>query len=97
MMRVTVCCNCQRPVLIHADELPTRAGPEALDRLRFRDFLRDVYKREYPESAADLMRLLQNLNLATGEGQLNLAAVLMFADRDHERSLDKMVWSGQTT
>lgn len=64
----------------HADELPTRAGPEALDRLRFRDFLRDVHKREYPESAADLTRLLQNLNLATDTGVLNLAGLLLFAE-----------------
>lgn len=64
----------------HADELPTRAGPEALDRLRFRDFLRDVHKREYPESAADLTRLLQNLNLATDTGVLNPAGLLLFAE-----------------
>src|SRR3990167_8054090 len=27
----------------HADELPTKAGIEKLDKLRFRDFLRDFY------------------------------------------------------
>jgi ATP-dependent DNA helicase RecG len=27
----------------HADELPTKAGLDALDALRFRDFLRDSY------------------------------------------------------
>jgi len=42
----------------HADELPTRAGIDKLDKLRFRDFLRDVYKQEYPESPADLTKLL---------------------------------------
>jgi ATP-dependent DNA helicase RecG len=28
----------------HADELPTKAGIVELDKLRFHDFLRDVYK-----------------------------------------------------
>jgi len=65
----------------HADELPTKAGMEALDKLRFRDFLRDVYKRKFPEEPSELLRLLQNMNLATDEGMLNLAGVLMFAER----------------
>lgn len=65
----------------HADELPVRAGPEALDKLRFRDFLRDVHQMEYPEDAAERLRLLQNLNLATDEGQLNLAGLLLFGER----------------
>ncbi len=65
----------------HADELPTKAGIDKLDKLRFRDFLRDVYKQEYPDSPADLTRLLQNMNLATDDGMLNLAGVLMFAEK----------------
>lgn len=65
----------------HADELPTKAGIDKLDKLRFRDFLRDVYKQEYPDSPAELTQLLQNMNLATDEGMLNLAGVLMFAER----------------
>ena len=65
----------------HADELPTRAGIDKLDKLRFRDFLRDVYKQDYPESFAELTRLLQNMNLATDDGHLNLAGVLMFAEK----------------
>ncbi len=32
----------------HADELPTKADIDKLDKLRFRDFLRDVYKQEFP-------------------------------------------------
>ena len=64
----------------HADELPTKAGPDALDKLPFRDFLRDVYKRDYPESKAELIQLLQNLNLATSTGVLNLAGLLLFAE-----------------
>ena len=66
---------------LHADELPTRAGLDKLDKLRFRDFLRDVYKQEYPDSPPELLRLLQNMNLATAEGMLNLAGVLLFAER----------------
>ena len=31
----------------HADELPTKAGIDKLDKLRFVDFLRDVYKQEF--------------------------------------------------
>jgi len=52
----------------HADGLPSKAGIDKLDRLRFRDFLRDVYKQEYPESSDDLSRLLTNMNLATDDG-----------------------------
>lgn len=65
----------------HADELPTKAGIDKLDKLRIRDFLRDVYKQEYPDAPAELTQLLQNMNLATDEGMLNLAGVLMFAER----------------
>jgi len=65
----------------HADELPTKAGIEALDKLRFRDFLRDIYKRDFPEEPAELKRMLKNMNLVTDDGMLNLAGVLMFAER----------------
>jgi ATP-dependent DNA helicase RecG len=65
----------------HADELPTKAGLEALDKLRLRDYLQEVHKQDYPDSAADLVRLLQNLNLATQTGVLNLAGLLLFAER----------------
>lgn len=65
----------------YADELPTKAGLDALDALRFRDFLRDVYKRKFPEKPSEMLLLLQNMNLATGDGMLNLAGVLMFAER----------------
>ena len=63
----------------HADQLPTQATPDKLDKLRFRDFLHDVYDMEYPETEADRLRLLQNMNLATPDGFLNLAGVLLFA------------------
>lgn len=65
----------------HADELPTKANIDKLDKLRFRDFLRDVYKQDYPDSPDALTRLLQNMNLATDDGRLNLAGVLLFAEQ----------------
>jgi len=65
----------------HADELTTKAGIDKLDKLRFRDFLRDVYKQAYPDTPAELTRLLQNMNLATENGKLNLAGVLLFAEQ----------------
>ena len=64
----------------HADELPTKAEIDRLDDLRFRKFLHKNFKYEYPQSTEDLLRLLQNLNLATSDGRLNLAAVLMFTE-----------------
>jgi len=70
-----------KPFYLHADELPTKAGLDKLDKLRFRDFLRDVHKEDSPDSRDDLMRLLQNMNLATDDGYLNLAAVVMFAEQ----------------
>ena len=65
----------------HADELPTKAGIDKLDKLRFRDFLRDVYQQSWPDSPDELLTLLQNMNLATDDGVLNLAGVLLFAER----------------
>ncbi len=65
----------------HGDELPTKAGIEKIDRLRFRDFIRDVHKLEYPDSKEELTKLLQNMNLATDKGVLNLAGVLLFAEK----------------
>lgn len=65
----------------HADELPTKAGIDKLDKLRFRDFLHKHYTHEFPEAPDDLLRLLQNMNLATDSGVLNLAGVLMFTER----------------
>ncbi|MPZ44051.1 MAG: winged helix-turn-helix transcriptional regulator [Betaproteobacteria bacterium] len=65
----------------HADELPTRAGLDALDKLRFRDFLRDVYGRAFPAASAERRKLLRNMKLATGDGVLNLAGLLLFGEQ----------------
>lgn len=65
----------------HADELPTKADIDKLDKLRFRDFLRDVYQQALPETPQALTQLLQNMNLAADDGHLNLAGVLLFAEQ----------------
>ena len=65
----------------HADELPAKAGVDALDKLRFRDFLKTTYQQDYPDTNEELIKLLQNMNLATDTGTLNLACVLLFAER----------------
>ena len=65
----------------HADELPTKAGTDALDKLRFRDYLREVHRLDYPDTQEELLRLLRNLNLATDTGMLNLAGLLLFAEQ----------------
>jgi ATP-dependent DNA helicase RecG len=54
---------------------------EALDKLRFRDFLRKYYNRDIPRSKKELSQLLQNMNLALEDGRLNLAGALLFAER----------------
>jgi len=64
----------------HADELPTKAGIEALDKLRFRDFLKDVYSRNFPADAGKLKQLLLNMNLVTENGMMNLAGLLLFGE-----------------
>jgi len=65
----------------HADELPTKAGIDKLDKLRFRDFIRDVYKLDFPDDPRNLIQLLQNMSLATDTGCLNLAGMLLFTER----------------
>ncbi|OQW99395.1 MAG: ATP-dependent DNA helicase RecG [Thiothrix lacustris] len=64
--------------LLHADEVPCKVGVEAIDSRSLADFLQATYGLDIPEKGADLLRLLQNMNLATGEGFLNLAGVLLF-------------------
>ena len=64
----------------HGDELPTKAGIDRLDILRFRAFLKEFTKRKFPKTKTELKRLLQNLKLATSDGKLNLAGVLLFAE-----------------
>lgn len=65
----------------HADELPTKATVEAIDKLRLRDFLRDVYQQSFPETEREQLQLLKNMNLATEDGLLNLAGLLLFGEQ----------------
>lgn len=67
--------------LVHADEVPTTARVDALDRYSFTDFLQKTYSLDLPEKEPDLLRLLQNMNLAGDGGFLNLAGVLLFSKR----------------
>ena len=62
----------------HYDGLSTNADIDELDELVFRNFLQNRYKQTYPESKADRLQLLQNLNLASNDDKLNIAAVLIF-------------------
>lgn len=65
--------------LVHADEVPTTARLSALDPYSLAEFLQKTYSLELPEKEADLLRLLQNMNLASDDGFLNLAGVLLFS------------------
>jgi ATP-dependent DNA helicase RecG len=66
--------------LLHGDEVPTKAGIDKLDRLRFKYFLKEVYGIDLPEHPESLVTLLQNMNLASENGALNLAGVLLFTE-----------------
>lgn len=66
--------------LIHADEVPTRAGVEVINSKHLQDFLRDVFHEVLPDSSTERLRLLENMNLSTNN-QLNLAGLLLFGDK----------------
>jgi ATP-dependent DNA helicase RecG len=63
---------------LHADEQPTRAKLDQLDMLRFRSFFEKDYGLPLPTDAAELLRTVTNMNLATDDGHLNLAGLMMF-------------------
>lgn len=65
---------------IHADEIPTNAYLDKLDRKYFAGFLRDKFKIEQPDNEQELKKLLSNMNLADDKGFLNLAGLLLFAE-----------------
>lgn len=71
--------NSEGGVIYFADEMPTTAQLNALDPYSFKEFLQKTYSLELPEKEADLLRLLQNMNLASNNGNLNLAGVLLFS------------------
>jgi len=66
--------------LVYADEVPTQAGIERVSRGRLREFVPEVFGGELPDDGDELARLLENMNLAR-DGKLNLAGLLLFAER----------------
>ncbi len=66
--------------LIHADEIPTRAGIETLNTDLFTEFLRKSYQEIFPQSEQERTLLLENMNLAKGD-RLNLAGLLLFGSK----------------
>jgi ATP-dependent DNA helicase RecG len=66
--------------LLHADEVPTRAGVEILNIKLFSDFFQKVYRESLPESHLERTQLLENMNLVNGN-RLNLAGLLLFGNK----------------
>ncbi len=83
--------------LLHADEIPTRAGIEAFNHLVFSAFLQKTYQESFPESSEERMILLGNMNLAKGN-QLNLAGLLLFGNKPQvykpEHSIKAVTFAG---
>lgn len=66
--------------LLHADEIPVRAGIEALNTELLSNFLKKNYQEDLPSSTSAKVKLLENMNLAT-ESRLNLAGLLLFGSQ----------------
>jgi ATP-dependent DNA helicase RecG len=66
--------------LIHADEVPTRAGIEAVNLKSLQDFLANVYNEALPDIREEQLKLLENMNLSRNK-HLNLAGLLLFGDK----------------
>lgn len=73
-----ICRLFESSASIHADERPTRAKLDQLDLLRFRPFFEKDYGMPLPTDSAELLRTVKNMNLATDDGHLNLAGLMMF-------------------
>jgi ATP-dependent DNA helicase RecG len=65
----------------HADELPTKAGHRQAGQAALPRFSARCLQTGVSRFPAELTRLLQNMNLATDDGRLNLAGVLLFAEQ----------------
>jgi ATP-dependent DNA helicase RecG len=63
--------------LVHADEVPTRAGVDELNLPALVEFLEKKFGEELLHPEIGLVQLLQNMNLAS-EDKLNLAGLLLF-------------------
>ena len=64
--------------LVHADEVPTRAGIEAINPKFVLDFLTDIYHEALPDLNSERLKFLENMNPA--RNRLNLAGLLLFAE-----------------
>lgn len=64
----------------HADEMPTRADFDMLDKSRLEKFVKKTYGQALPQDDAGLRQILSNMNLLADNGKLNLAGVLLFAE-----------------
>ena len=65
---------------VPADEQWTKAEVDRLDKTMFKDFLKRTYNLSVPAKAQDLARVMRNMNLATDDGHLNLAGLLLFGE-----------------
>jgi ATP-dependent DNA helicase RecG len=63
---------------IHADEVPTRAKLEKIDRGYFAEFLTRYYQQPIPDTSEQLLTLLNNMGLAVAD-YLTLAGVMLFS------------------
>ncbi|HEV3270084.1 MAG TPA: RNA-binding domain-containing protein [Candidatus Rhabdochlamydia sp.] len=70
----------QEADLLHADEIPTRAGIETINSKNFLDFIKNVYNEVLPDSNLERLKLLENMNLSSNN-RLNLAGLLLFGDK----------------
>lgn len=74
--------------LIHADEVPANGLTVAdLDLDYFRDFVLEEYGEYWKEGDEDvsLQKLLENMNLANKDGNLNIAGALLFSKKPQFR------------
>lgn len=65
----------------HADEMPTKATLDALDIDRLKRFVETTYMHPLPKRKSELEKLLNNMNLLSDKETLNLAGLLLFAER----------------
>ena len=65
---------------LHADEQWTKAEIDRLDKAMFKDFFKRTYNLSVPVKTQELLRIVKNMNLATDDGHLNLAGLLLFGE-----------------
>lgn len=75
----------------HADALPTKASMDWIDIQKLKSFYQEVYKAPLPESLQDLKKTMKILDILTDADKLNLAGVLLFADKPQSIRPDCMI------